>query len=277
MSIPVGINYSGGTSSKWAIAAIMNGELERPEHVAVFFSDTGDEHEWTYEAVDETERECAAAGIEFVRTRTHRAINVLSDAILKVARGDIPRIDNPPFWTENQGGGRGQLAQRCTQIYKSRAIRRAQTDWLQRIGLPHRIESWIGFATDEAHRATKAIARNDLQWVTLGFPAIKANRSRGEQRADLVRWNMRAPAFSMCVICPYKDPKRWRQTTGADLAKAIEVDEAIRHGLERVGVHDPCYLTDRLIPVERLVRDGDPQSTLPGFESPGCESGMCFL
>lgn len=77
--------------------------------------------------------------------------------------------------------------------------------------------------------------------------------------------------------CPYKTPNRWRQTDGNDLVKAYEVDEAIRHGLERVGVDEPCYLSDRLIPVEQLIRKGDPQPSLPGLDAPGCDGGACFL
>lgn len=277
MTLPVGISFSGGASSLHMVESIINGETPRPEHVAVFFADTGDEHEWTYEQVDKTEERCRRAGIPFVRT-AHR--ETLSTAIMSAARGERTRLDNPPFWVENQGGSRGQLDQKCTAIFKTAAIRRAQAAWLRSLGLPKRIASWIGFAKDEQGRAVKAVANNlkrGTKWTVLDFPTIRAGKGRAEQRADLDRWGIKPPLFSMCVECPYADPDRIRHKTPKDLAKCIEIDEVIRHGLEHVAVENPAFVTDRLIPIEQLVRRGDPQPSLPGFDPPGCDSGMCFL
>lgn len=275
-TLPVGAAYSGGTSSRWAIDAVINGEIERPEHFAVFFADTGDEHAWTYEDVEATEARCKSAGIDFVRCATHRGES-LSEAIMSATRGERTRLDNPPFWTENPGGGRGRLTQRCTAIWKTRAIRNAQSAWLKAKGLPKRAKIWIGFAKDEQHRAIKALARNEVKWQRLDFPAIRLGRMRGQQRADIARWGGAAPMFSMCKHCPFKSPERWRQTPAKELEGVYEMDEAIRHGLEHVAVEEPAFLCDRLIPVEQLIRKGDPQPNLPGFEIPGCDSGMCFL
>src|ERR1700691_4274453 len=98
--LPVAISYSGGVSSQWLVDAILNGELARPEHVAVFFSNTGDEHEWTYEAIEQTAERCAAGGLPFIRTATHRSESI-SESLAAAVRGERTRIDNPPFWTEN--------------------------------------------------------------------------------------------------------------------------------------------------------------------------------
>ncbi len=272
--MPVGASFSGGTSSLWPIAKVLHGELPRPRHFAVFFADTGDEHAWTYEAVDRTEEMCKAAGIPFFRG-SHRTM--LWDDVLAGTRGERKNIKNPPLWTENPGGGRGQLKQQCSEIYKTAVIRRMESAWLASLGVPKSMITWIGFGADEQHRAMKAVARQDVQWVKLDFPAIRAGASRGQQRADVVRLLGTAPRFSMCVRCPYKDPRRWSETPTSDLAGVFVTDEAIRHGLEHVGVREPCYLTDRLIPVERLIRNGDPQPSLPGFGPPGCDSGACFL
>lgn len=276
--LPVGSAYSGGTSSRWAIDAVLEGEIERPEFFAVFFANTGDEHEWTYDDVDRTEERCRAAGIPFFRCE-HREF--LFDAVMSATRGERTRVDNPPFWTENQGGGRGQLDQKCTKIFKTAAIRRAQSAWLASIGKPKRITTWIGFGQDEQHRALKAIKNNDVLWQRLDFPAIRLGRTRAAQRADIERWHRdgttpTAPRFSMCRRCPFKSPERWRQTPANDLPIVYETDEAIRHGLEHVSVDEPAFLSDRLIPVRQLIERGDPQPSLPGFES-GCDSGMCFL
>lgn len=270
---PVGVAYSGGSSSRWAIDAVINGELARPEHIAVFFADTGDEHAWTYDDVAATEERCRVAGIPFFRGAHHET---LSGAIMSATRGERTRLDNPPFWTENQGGGRGKLRQKCTAVWKTSVIRRMQDAWLKSLDLPKRIVTWIGFANDEQHRAAKALKNNDVQWAALDFPAIRGGRSRVAQRADITRWGGKPPPFSACKHCPYKDPARWFQTPEADLSALFEMDEAIRHGLEGVGVEEPAFLTDRLIPLEQLIRKGDPQPSLPGFET-GCDQGWCFL
>lgn len=272
--LPVGIGYSGGASSRWMIDMMLAGEIERPAHVAVFFADTGDEHEWTYEDVAFTRERCTAAGIPFF-SGSHREF--LVDAVLSATRGERTRIDNPPFWTENPGGGRGQLDVRCSKHFKTAVIRRMQSAWLKSLGLPKKIVNYLGFANDEQHRATKALARNDVQWQVLDFPAIRAGKNRAAQRADIARIGLRAPLFSMCKKCPYKSPSRWAQTTKSDLEGVFEYDEAIRHGLESCEVHETVYLTDRLIPIERLLRKGDPQPSLPGFALPGCDGGACFL
>jgi hypothetical protein len=43
-----------------------------------------------------------------------------------------------------------------------------------------------------------------------------------------------------------------------------------------LGVRNPAFLTDRLIPVRQLIERGDPQPSLPGLEST-CDAGACFL
>lgn len=272
--IPVGINLSGGASSRWMLEAIGNGLVERPRHVAAFLADPGDEHEWTYEEIGRIKDRCKALGVPLFLGSHHEP---LVDAVLSATRRERTRIDNPPYWTENQGGGRGQLTQKCTQVWKTAVIRRLQSAWLKAEGLPKRISTWIGFAAEEGGRATKALARNDVQWATLDFPAIRFGRGRAQQRAELTKWGIKPAKFSMCRKCPYKTEERWRQTSKSDLEGVFEFDEAIRDGLANCAVEETCFLSDALIPVEQLLKHGRPQTSLPGFGAPGCDSGFCFL
>jgi hypothetical protein len=270
--LPVAISYSGGTSSEWLVRAVIKGILPRPEHLCAVFADTGAEHSWTYARVDLVERACKDAGIDFLRCAAEHTI---IDDLLAVGRGEVTRVDQPPLYIA-KGHGRGVTQHRCTAHYKIAPMRRAVSAWLAERGLPKRVVKWIGFAADEAARAQKAIGKQDVQWESIDFPAIRLGVDRVSQRADLVRWTGSAPDFSACVMCPKKDPPRWMRTTGADLDTAIMVDEAIRD-LDCIGLTDgPAYLTDRLIPIADLVRNGDPQPTLPGLE-PYCDGGACFL
>lgn len=268
--IPVGVNYSGGTSSEWMVEAINRGVIKRPALCAVFFSDTKEEHGWTYDAINEVEARCRAAELRFIRCALGPK---MGDVIVDWAARRVQRMDNPPLFIDKGDGVRGQLNQRCSQRFKSEVIRRAQWRWLKTMGMPRRIVSWIGFAADETKRATKAVARKGPKWVTLDFPAVRLGVTREQQRADLIKWTGRAPKFSMCVCCPWKTPARWRETTGDDLARAIQIDEAVRN-LDESGLTDgPAYLSSRLIPVADLARTQHPVTE----EEPTCDAGACFL
>lgn len=268
----VAISYSGGTSSEWMVRAVIDGLLQRPMHLCVVFADTGAEHSWTYAHVLEVEAACRAAGVDFLRCAAETSI---VDDLLAVGRGERTRVDQPPLYIA-KGHGRGRIAHRCTKFYKVAPMRRAVSEWLASKDLPKKIVKWVGFAADESGRAQKAIAGQDVDWESMDFPAIRLGVTRAEQRAYLVEKTGRAPKFSMCTLCPKKTPARWFQTEGDDLQVAVSVDEAIRD-LDCLGLTDgPAFLSDRLIPVADLVRDGDPQPDLPGFES-YCDQGACFL
>lgn len=277
LEIPVGISYSGGSSSEWLVEALIQGVLPRPKHVAVFMADTGEEHEWTYEAAAEVEERCVRAGIPFIKS--WHPNETLGNHLTAIHREGRTRAEHPPLFVLKDGGGAGQIGHRCTREFKTYVIRRAMSRWLKEIGQPKRVISWIGFSSEEAHRATKAVARtaNEVKWQTLDFPAIRVGAVRGEQREMLKKWTGRAPRFSMCKFCPFKTPARWQAMSARDAERAIEVDESIRD-LEPIGITEgEAYACNRLIPVEQLLRKGDPQPGLPGIEPAGCDSGGCFL
>lgn len=274
-NLPHAIGYSGGSSSEWMIRAMARGRIARPERVCVVFVDTREEHAWTYVAVDEVEAACAEAGIRFIRCEAETRLGDDLIALADVDGTRTARADHPPLFIA-KGHGRGRAIHKCTKHYKVAPMRRAISTWLDENGWTKEVVKWVGYAFDEAHRATKTVGNQDVQWERLYFPAVAEGVTRAQQRADLVAWTGRAPRFSMCVFCPFKSPRRWLQTEGPDLARAIEVDEAIRD-LDCIGLTDgPAYLTDRLIPVAELVRNGDPQPELPGLES-YCDAGACFL
>lgn len=270
---PVAISYSGGASSRWLIEAVIRGQLPRPQHLAVFFADTGWEHDWTYEDVARTEEVCLREGIPFYRCSRQE---LLPAHLLALRSGTRKRADHPPFWLLSPGGGRGRAQHRCTREFKVAPMRRAQAAWLKSLGLRKQVTKWVGFGADEAHRATKALAKQDVAWEKLAFPAVTAGLTRDQQRGQLAGWLGSAPNFSMCAGCPFKDPARWRATPARQLPLVYEVDEAIRD-LDQVGLTEAeAFLCSQMIPVEQLIRRGTPQGDLPGLES-YCDGGSCFL
>lgn len=271
--IPVAISYSGGSSSEWIVRSVINGTLPRPEQLAVFFADTGWEHDWTYEAVDEVKEACRKAGIPFFRCGRPET---LPEHLISINRDGLTRGDTPPLYIKKDGGGAGKLPNKCTRQYKIRPMRQAQSRWLKTLGQPKRVMKWIGFGIDEAGRAQKALGRQDVQWEHLDFPAMRLGLKRGEQRAQLERETGRAPRFSMCTGCPHKTVDRWKQTPKRHLPLVYETDEAIRDLSGADVLEGDTFLSDRLIPVEHLLKHGDPTPLLPGLAS-YCDGGACFL
>ncbi len=274
-ALPIVISYSGGSASEEMVHLVVRGEIPRPEHIAVAFADTGDEHEWTYEAVERVAATCARAGIPFLRSSAGEA---LSAHLATIGRQDREhqRADHPPFWIA-KGDGRGKAIQKCTRAFKVAPMRRSVSEWLAAERLPKRVIKWVGFSRDEVQRAHKAIGRQDVAWERLDFPLIRLGMVRAQVRADLAAHGVAPPRFSMCVFCPYKSDERWRAMTLTDAAKAIAVDESVRD-LDEIGLTDgEAYCSDELVPVEAVLKRGAPrQIPLPGLES-YCDGGACFL
>lgn len=273
--IPVGISYSGGKSSKWLIYAMIHGVLPRPENVAVFFADTGEEHLWTYEDVVQVKLDCIKHGIEFV---TCAAKESLGDHLLKLKERNATRCDSPPLFISDgrPGTSPARSMHKCTREFKIAPMRRACSAWLKRIGKPKRLEKWIGFAADEQIRATKALAKNRVQWERLEFPAVRLGRTRSQQADDLEHWGVPVPKFSSCTFCPGKTIRRWVEIPEQQRARVYQIDDAIRD-LDHIGLTEgQAYLTRYAVPIRDLITDGARQETLPGYES-FCDGGHCFL
>lgn len=269
--LPVGISYSMGKSSKWQIWAVIMGLLPRPEHIAVFQADTGDEHDWSYEDAIGVHEMCRSAGIPYFECRDKET---LSGHMIQVVQSGVTRADQPPLWID-KGLSRGRVQNRCTLRFKVAPMRRAQGEWLASLGLPKRMEKWIGFGHDERRR----VKPNDVAWERLRFPAIELNRTREQMTDDLKRWKTTCPPFSMCVHCPHKNIMRLMETPANNYKTASEYDEAIRD-LDTIGLTDgAAYVSQTLVPLknkERLIQIGRSQPMLPGFE-PNCDGGHCFL
>lgn len=274
-AVPVILSLSGGASSEWQFWAIVHGVVPRPPIVAAAFADTGLEHPWTYRRIAWLEVQLAAHGIPLLRSWREQS---LGEHLLQMREWSSERegrLDQPPVWIA-KGQGRGKAQHRCTREFKVAPMRRVITQWLRRNGLPKRCVKWIGYGRDELHRAQKTVAKQDVAWETLDFPAIRYGRTRAQQREDVERWAGSVPRFSMCEICPAKSPARWRATPPEDLPGCYAFDEMLRDA-DVIGLTDgPAYLSDRLIPVRSLIERGDPQPALPGLEE-YCDGGACFL
>jgi hypothetical protein len=228
---PVVVSYSGGNASAYGIRCMIRGILPRPRRLLVLFADTGSEKAETYKHVDAMEALCATHGIEFRRCsawgRPPRPLEEWAHMPLDATRAKLhevlmalpampkgSRIDQPPIFIAKAGGYGGQVASRCTRHWKIRPMARAVKKWnarhiprigCQRIGVGHAVNAappvtrWIGYTTDEAHRAPKTAKYKQAFEGALRFPAIALGRSRADVHRDTLAWTGALAPFSACV------------------------------------------------------------------------------
>jgi hypothetical protein len=133
--------------------------------------------------------------------------------------------------------GAGQIRRQCTGAWKISPMCR----WLQ----SHRNGSVVhllrGISLDEWHRAKDA----DVKYIVHEHPLIDRRMSRGDCILWLRRHGLSVPERSACVCCPFQSKRDWQGLVSADLTRAIDVDETIRHGVK----FSPLYLHASLQPL----------------------------
>jgi hypothetical protein len=128
----------------------------------------------------------------------------------------------------------GRLPTFCSDRWKFKVIGR----YLRSVGYgPDRpVVEWLGFSTDEAHRA-KASPK---QWRQRAFPLLTMWPMRRDECVALVRAaGLPDPPKSRCFDCPHQSNAEWREvrdTTPHLYQLAIARDDAIRAADGRGGV-----------------------------------------
>lgn len=272
--LPVGISVSGGGASIAMVLLMLRGVLPRPEHVAVFFADTREEHLWTYDEIDAVRELCGREGVPFISCSADEG---LGDHLVNGALEQRPRADQPPLYVAKDGGGVGVAMHKCTREFKIRPMRRAQSEWLRSIGKPKQIIKWVGFTADETYRMIRSMEKREVEWETLDFPLARIGYRRAQVDEFLAK-HYHSVRFSMCIHCPAKTFPRWEATPVEQRTRVFSIDESIRD-MSRAGLTEgDCYLTDELVPIERLLRVGPRKALLPGMaQFLGCDGGHCFL
>ena len=259
---------------------ILRGEIPKPHPFLVTNADPGMENEDSYPVVSEMQRRCTMAGINFTVSKT----TLLHDLLTFRNRG-LERIDNPPYWTRNRiTGKKGRLLQKCTAHYKVQAMRKEVRRFLnEKMGvslvtkrLP-KVETWIGFASDELARAKKA--KSDVKFITLRFPLIERGMTKADVESKYLDFGIASPPPSVCNACYanglatmeamyHERPSDWEQ--------AVSVDESIRD-MRQVGVEDECFVSETLIPLAELPKLKFMRDDPDYFKQHRCNSGVCFV
>jgi hypothetical protein len=133
-------------------------------------------------------------------------------------------------------------------------------------------EMWIGFAFDEDARV-KIPA--DRQWRYFRYPLIEMGLTKADVDEFFSEFDLPLPVPSVCIACPYNNVayfKELHDNYPDEWAKAVEIDESVRHNLP--NVRQPLYVSSTLLPLAELARRGFDLTDAPKKE---CTSGHCFL
>lgn len=272
------LNYSGGMQSTALLWMVIRGEIPRPKNLIVLNADPGMENSETYRHVAMMMAECQRAGVE---ARTVSGPNLYQD-ILAVASGSKTRLDNPSFFTRAASGKKGRLRRCCTAYYKIAPMDREVRRVLQRrFGISARsrtlpqgiVEKWIGFSFEEQLRMRSPQQR----YVRFRFPLIELQMSRRCVSEYFSERELPLPPRSICNACfaqRVDDYQEMHLNRPADWKQAVEVDRAVRDWTA-IGVRDPVFVSDALVPLEELPDRGFPAVAESVGET--CESGYCFL
>jgi hypothetical protein len=244
----------------------------------VIFSDTKQEPESVYTAVDDARHFCETIGVQF------EVVAYADLAHPPPASTGTQGLFTPLYSTklendeEGPAGKQGRLFRQCTGRFKIDPMMSRVVELAGR----RPIEVWLGMTIDEAHRMRKAAPDDRIQYryPLVYQPALAMSRHDcANYMADLDI----PTAKSACVFCPNRRDGGWAllaKTDPAATAAAVEYDRRVRRmrpGYE-LFVHDSrkpledvlIELTDpKLLDLGLFPLDGDHAS------SGGCDAGFC--
>lgn len=291
--LPDLVVLSLGAGVQSTTLALLAAEEVLPRPDVAIFADTGWEPRGVYEHLERLEA-------------------VLPFPVLRVSRGNLRtdmldperRFASLPVFVMNPDGSDGMGRRQCTSEYKLTPIRRKVRELLGAKPPEYRTvprgkvaEQWIGFSTDEVHRANRVKDSDGVQYLSTRYPLLELDMSR----KDCERW-LQARGWgastvkSACIGCPYHGNRAWRELRDQrpdEWADAVAFDAAIRDG-QRAGFVGEQYLHRSRLPLDQapidrvtrnewrdrqvdlldlvadeLAEDGDPDGCSPY----GCRSG----
>ena len=204
------ISLGWGVQSFTLAVMVALGELEQVD--AAIHADTTHESILTYQFAVRWTAWLEERGVKIITVRPKRA----------------DPIDNgygqedPPYYSLDRMGKKGQGKRQCTTQWKINGIRRC----IQSVRNGEPIEQWIGISLDEFQR----MKPSDVKYITHRWPLIEKRMTRHDCENWLRAHDLEVPPKSSCTFCPYHNQAEWRRimNTPEDRKEAVDVDEAIR-------------------------------------------------
>lgn len=235
-------------------------------------------------------------------TRSTRIVD--TDA---VHLGEPVELGEPRTCPRCRGSGEeppeGMGRRQCTSEYKLVPIRRKIREILgatppdyKRVPSGRVCQQWVGFSTDEVHRANRRKDSDGVRYLTTEYPLLDLGMSRD----DCERW-LRARGWtatkSACIGCPFHGNRQWRELRDNhpdEWADAVDFDQQIRKGGARgLPLNGEAFLHRsrvplELAPIDRVTRaewadrqtdifgqiaDLEEEGDVDGCSPYGCRSG----
>ncbi len=250
------LSYGGGRQSCGLCVLVCEGVLPRPD--LIVFADTGRERQRTWDYLEQVMRPYLAKHNLTVEVASHD----LATVDLYAKNGDLLV---PAFTAESK------LPTFCSGEWKREVVAR----YLRKTKAVKQCEMWLGISYEESRRISTP--RHD--WYTLRYPLIDLCLTAEGCRKIVTAAGLPDPPQSYCWCCPHAKAAQWlelKETSPAEFAKAVEMDEAIRAADERGGV----FLYEGRVPLALADLEGDAKpgksAPLNLFDMRGCNTGNCW-
>lgn len=229
---------AGWQSTTLALMAAHGEVTPMPDYA--IFADTGNEKRATYAHLD-----WLATKLPYPIIRKVRSGKSLSAETIEHYRGDGGSPYTPPFFYDG-----GMLPIRCSKEWKTRVIikelrRQLGYEYGERV-VRTKVEMWLGFTTDEAHR----MKPSEAKWITNRWPLVERRMHRGECEPWLTRHGYPLPPRSACTHCPLQTDGEFAIMAPDDFKEACAFDDAIREG--GGGTDGPLYVSRHLRPLRDI-------------------------
>jgi hypothetical protein len=244
----------GGRQSAGIAALIVEGQLPRPDHVAMVALEREFRHVWPY--VNRYIRPAMTAlGVPFTAIpRVKYSTTGLWDG------ADGATLLLPAY--SNFSGEPSKLSEFCSGKWKRDVMTRwaaEQPTWKER-----GVDNWVGISWNERERRRGA-RRN---WFKPVYPLLDMRTTDVSGcLAAVARVGWPPPPRSRCSFCPNQSDAEWLELTADEFEAACRTDDEIR------TIDQHAFLHKKLIPLRLVTLDvQDDNGGLFG----GCTSGACY-
>lgn len=240
------LSLGAGVQSTTLLYMMINGEIEKPDHV--IFADT----QWEPKAVYEH-----LANLEILMKKNK--INFHKVSVGNI-RNDALNLDknfaSMPIYMRNELGKKGMVRRQCTNEYKIQPLLKLQR---QLVGLSkgarskeHLATTIIGISYDETHRMRDA----QFSWLRNEYPLVDKKITRQMCLDWCKQNNLDLPPRSACIGCPFKTNQEWRlmrDTMPNEWQDAVNFDMELRAKLKEKGrFYGSAYLHKDAIPLNEV-------------------------
>lgn len=219
------LSYGGGVDSTVIAILIINGTIERPEHIVMV--DTGYEKQSTWDYINKVvQPRLTEVGLEIKILKT----NDYSDNSI-IDKNGMVRI---PACRKNLDGSVSKLRTCCNGGWKATVVNR----WMRKIGI-ERVEQWIGFSADESRRKLK----NKKKWISFRYPLIELGMTRNDCIYYAGKHNWPMPPRTSCYFCPQQRDEQWRQMARdepEEFQRAVDLEIELHKTKPDIFLHRSC-------------------------------------